>query len=181
MQVAESSAVSESRQMQQLQLLIVQAVSLAILPGEASMHQSADLLRRAMSGPEMGAMHHGDAMSAGMQMQGMQMPASDGGAMPDTTMMQQTHDLGDAAFDLLAASRAGAVDEAWRSRIALAALAAAMRLDGVLMAGPAGEFEAAQGRLLAERLVAESAVQALPVESAYARAASRLIPALQIL
>ncbi|MDQ6966685.1 MAG: hypothetical protein Q9M23_07170, partial [Mariprofundaceae bacterium] len=46
----------EGAQMQQLQLLIVQAVSLTVLPGEGPVHQSAGLLRRAMSGPEMNAM-----------------------------------------------------------------------------------------------------------------------------
>jgi len=49
--------------------------------GDAMLKQSADMLRRAMSGPEMAAMHKGGAG---------QSPA-----------MQHTHELGAAAFDLL--------------------------------------------------------------------------------
>jgi len=182
------AASQDSAQMQQLQLLIVQAVSLAVLPGDVPVHQSADILRRAMSGPEMNTMHHGGSASgeakasSGMDMHaGMVMPASTGDSMPGGTMMQQTHDLGDAAFELLAANPQGENDMQWRGRVALAALAAAMRLEGVLLGGPAGEFESTQGRLLAEGLVAGSAAQPLPVESDYAKAASLLIPALQIL
>jgi len=49
--------------------------------GDAMLAQSADLLRRAMSGPEMAAMHKG--------------------GQGESPMMQHTHDLGAAAFDLL--------------------------------------------------------------------------------
>ncbi|MDQ6966405.1 MAG: hypothetical protein Q9M23_05735, partial [Mariprofundaceae bacterium] len=136
----------------------------------------------------MNAMHHGEAASddaqasSGMSMHaGMAMPDKAGNSMPGGTMMQQTHDLGDAAFELLAANPQDDNDMQWRGRVALAALAAAMRLEGVLLGGPAGEFEATQGRLLADGLVVESAAQSLPVKSGYAKAASLLIPALQIL
>jgi len=49
--------------------------------GDAMLAQSADLLRRAMSGPEMAAMHKG--------------------GQGESPMMHHTHDLGAAAFDLL--------------------------------------------------------------------------------
>lgn len=49
--------------------------------GDAMLAQSADFLRRAMSGPEMAAMHKG--------------------GQGESPMMQHTHDLGAAAFDLL--------------------------------------------------------------------------------
>jgi len=154
------------QQMQRLQLLIVQAVSLATLTDDTSSRQAADLLRRAMSGPEMNAMHHGNDAHGGM--------------MPDA-MMQQTHDLGDAVFDLLETKPLNEVDMQWRDRLVLATIAADMRLDGVLLGASSGEFEAAQGRLLAERIVNKSASTPLPTSSPYARAASRLIPSLQLL
>jgi len=156
-------SIEIKQQMQRLQLLIVQAISLAALPGEASFRQAADLLRRAMSGPEMSAMHHGRS-----------------GMMPDA-VMKLTHDLGDAAFDLLDTSVQDDTDARWRDRLVMVTLAAAMRLDGVLLGTSSGEFEAAQGRLLAERVVSESVDASLDVSSPYAKAASRLIPALQIL
>jgi len=49
--------------------------------GDDMLKQSADLLRRAMSGPEMAAMHKG--------------------GQAESPMMQHTHALGAAAFDLL--------------------------------------------------------------------------------
>jgi len=49
--------------------------------GDEMLAQSADLLRRAMSGPEMAAMHQG--------------------GQGESPAMQHTHDLGAAAFDLL--------------------------------------------------------------------------------
>lgn len=100
--------------------------------------------------------------------------------MPDA-MMKLTHDLGDAAFDLLDTSVQDDTDTRWRDRLVMVTLAAAMRLDGVLLGTSSGEFEAAQGRLLAERVVSESVDAPLDVSSPYAKAASRLIPALQIL
>jgi len=153
------------QEMQRLQLLIVQAVALASLPGETVSRQAADLLRRAMSGPEMNAMHHGDGNDA---------------ALPGS-MMQQTHNLGDAAFDLLEAGPLNTADHAWRNRLAMTALAAAMRLEGMLLGAASGEFEAAQGRLLAERMVSESGGMSLSADSSYGKAASRLISALQLL
>ncbi|MBL4760826.1 MAG: hypothetical protein JKY80_08270 [Mariprofundaceae bacterium] len=80
-----------SMPMQHLSMLLEHAISMMAQGAELKIHgnvhgdtmlaQSADLLRRAMSGPEMAAMH-----KAG---QGQ------------SSAMQHTHDLGAAAFDLL--------------------------------------------------------------------------------
>jgi len=78
--------------MQQLGMLLNQAIGMmgqgAVLKqdgkkayADAMLAQSADLLRRAMSGPEMAAMHKG--------------------GQGQSVMMQHTHALGAAAFDLL--------------------------------------------------------------------------------
>ncbi len=86
-----TSAMQHGDQMQALQLLVNQALVTAAHganlklegngQGQALLTEAGGLLRRAMSGPEMAMMHKGGKnMSAGMQ---------------------QTHDLGDAAFDLL--------------------------------------------------------------------------------
>ena len=80
-----------SGSMQQLTMLVEHAVSMMAQGaelklqgdghGDAMLKQSADLLRRAMSGPEMAAMHKG--------------------GQGQSAMMQHTHALGAAAFDLL--------------------------------------------------------------------------------
>lgn len=77
--------------MQHLTMLLEHAISMMAqgaslkLQGQAHgdemLAQSADLLRRAMSGPEMAAMHKG--------------------GQGESPAMQHTHDLGAAAFDLL--------------------------------------------------------------------------------
>jgi len=78
-------------QIQHLTMLVEHAINMAAqgadlkqlgdAHADAMFKQSADLLRRAMSGSEMSTMHKGGA-----------------GASPD---MQHLHDLGSAAFDLL--------------------------------------------------------------------------------
>jgi len=82
---------THAMQIQHLTLLVEHAINIAAqgadlkqlgdTHADALFKQSADLLRRAMSGPEMSAMHKGGS-----------------GASP---AMQHLHDLGAAAFDML--------------------------------------------------------------------------------
>ncbi|MDQ6973111.1 MAG: hypothetical protein Q9M30_10720 [Mariprofundaceae bacterium] len=153
------SSPEVSFQMQQLQRLVVLAAGLAALPGGEGKAQSANLLRRAMSGPEMNAMHHGG-----------------GGMNPG---MQHTHDLGDAVFELLALDAATQEDTKWRSRLALAASASALVLDDHVSGSRTGQFEAEQGRALWQQLAEKQLQTPLPTRTAYARAAATLIEALQ--
>jgi len=81
-------AMGESNGMGRIHLLLDYALMSAVQSGvlrlqgddgaELLAKQSADMLRRAMSGPEMSAMHRGDGMPS--------------------ASMQATHDLGDALF-----------------------------------------------------------------------------------
>jgi len=85
------SQTMQSMPMQHLTVLLEHAISMMAQGaelklsgqkhGDAMLAQSADLLRRAMSGPEMAAMHKG--------------------GQGESPMMQHTHALGAAAFDLL--------------------------------------------------------------------------------
>jgi len=85
------TSVHTSMPMQHLSILLEHAISMMAqgaalkvhgnVHGDAMLAQSADLLRRAMSGPEMAAMHKG--------------------GQGESPMMQHTHALGAAAFDLL--------------------------------------------------------------------------------
>lgn len=85
------SQTMQSMSMQHLSILLEHGISMMAqgaslkLQGQAHgdemLAQSADLLRRAMSGPEMAAMHQG--------------------GQGESPAMQHTHDLGAAAFDLL--------------------------------------------------------------------------------
>jgi len=85
------SRTMQSMPMQHLTVLLEHAISMMAQGaelklsgqkhGDAMLAQSANLLRRAMSGPEMAAMHKG--------------------GQGESPMMQHTHDLGAAAFDLL--------------------------------------------------------------------------------
>jgi len=86
-----SEDAHHSMPMQHLSMLLEHAISMMAQGaelklsgqkhGDAMLAQSADLLRRAMSGPEMAAMHKS--------------------GQGESPMMQHTHDLGAAAFDLL--------------------------------------------------------------------------------
>ena len=135
--------------MLELQLLLAQSAALASSLDDGARKHAADLARRAMSGPEMSAMHHG------------------GDHMP---MMQSTHDLGDAVFELLeAASQVGSKDKALQKQLQLAAQAAQMRLSGKLLAGDTGAFMQEKGKSLINRPAhAESS-------SAYDKAAIHLL------
>ena len=136
--------------MQPLQLLLAQAAALAVSSDDAVRKQAADLARRAMSGPEMNAMHHGDA----------QMP-----------MMQATHDLGDAVFELLeAAAQTTSTDRALQTRLQNAAQAAQMRLSGKLLAGEVGAFMHEKGN----SLIAASHTHAA-ADNVYKKAAMHLL------
>jgi len=90
-QTAEQHAMADGGSMHKLQMLIDDGLLMALYganlkldgsaEGQTLMGQGADLIRRAMSGPEMAMMHksgHGDS-----------------------AMMQRTHDLGGAAFDVI--------------------------------------------------------------------------------
>jgi len=119
--------------MQQLQLLLTQAANLAAMPGESARKHALELARRAMSGPEMNAMHHGD-----------------GAHKP---MMQATHDLGDAVFELLDARSQEAGNKAMPElvmllQVQLAAQAAQMRLSGRLLGEDSGLFMLQKGQTL---------------------------------
>jgi len=94
-----------SMPMQHLSMLLEHAISMMAqgaelkvhgnVHGDAMLAQSADLLRRAMSGPEMAAMHKG--------------------GQGQSSAMQHTHDLGAAAFDLLDMMMSIHVDNAPKS------------------------------------------------------------------
>jgi len=147
-----NSQSHENIDMQQLQLLLVQAASLATMPDQQARAKAAAFARRAMSGPEMNAMHHGG-----------------GEMMPD---MQLTHDFGDAVFSLLE-TRSEAGDDIWRSRLQLASQAAWMRLTGSMQGDSIGRFSYSEGRQLA-------ALQWMPKtrakpETPYAKAANRVV------
>jgi len=95
----------QSMPMQHLTVLLEHAISMMAQGaelklsgqkhGDAMLAQSADLLRRAMSGPEMAAMHKG--------------------GQGQSSAMQHTHDLGAAAFDLLDMMMSIHVDNAPKS------------------------------------------------------------------
>jgi len=116
---------SHAMPMQQLAMLLDQAVGMmgqgAVLKQEGEqavadvmLAQSADLLRRAMSGPEMAAMHKG--------------------GQGQSAMMQHTHALGAAAFDLLdlmmssPAEKFSQQDKLLHHALTMAAQGASMRL-----------------------------------------------------
>jgi len=116
--------------MLRLQLLLTQAASLAALPGSAARQQALELARRAMSGSEMNAMHHG------------------GGAKQP--MMKTTHDLGDAIFEWLDSSppAAAGIQQRIQAHIQQAAQAAQMRLSGTLLGEDTGAFMHSKGQSL---------------------------------
>ncbi|MDX8407115.1 MAG: hypothetical protein R8L58_01895 [Mariprofundaceae bacterium] len=149
--------------MQQLQLLLVQAASLAALPQKQAQEKATMFARRAMSGPEMNAMHHGDA---------------------STPAMQRTHALGDAVFALLEARAGGADDGLWRSRVLFASQAAWLRLTGSMQGDALGRFSYSQGRQLAAtqfmRKPDQSKVNAA-AKSPYAKAAAQMVEKLNAL
>ncbi len=139
--------------MQPLQLLLAQAAALAVSSDDAVRKYAADLARRAMSGPEMNSMHHG------------------GGHMP---MMQATHDLGDAVFELLeVAAQTGSKNQALETRLQTAAQAAQMRLSGKLLAGEVGAFMQEQSKSLS------ATPSTVPAKSTYEKAAARLLELLR--
>jgi len=81
-------------QMLKLQMMIVNAVQMTVNDDPAS---ALRVLRRAMSGPEMNAMHHG------------------GKTHP---MMKQLHDLGDALFSVLDEKAVSKADFIWHDKLA---------------------------------------------------------------
>jgi len=133
-----------------LQLLLTQSASLATLPGDAARKHALELARRAMSGPEMNAMHHG------------------GGA--DQPMMKATHDLGDAIFELLDVAPQAIANPS----LQLAAQAAQMRLSGKLLMDEAAVFMRQQGQALKH-----TSPNTPSENSAYDKAASRLLSLLR--
>jgi len=152
-----SSQDEEQIRMMQLQLLLAQAATLAAMEQPEARTKAAVFARRAMSGPEMNAMHHEGAKSP---------------------MMQATHDLGDAVFALLEV--AGKEQDArWRSRLQLASQAAWMRLTGKMQGDALGRFSYSEARQLAATQFMEQK-QAKP-KGAYAKAADTLIRRLNAL
>ncbi len=159
-----SSQSSENIAMKQLQLLLVEATSMAVLPEKQAQEKAAVFARRAMSGPEMNAMHHGEEAP----------PA-----------MQRTHALGDAVFALLEAKAGGADDRLWNSRVLFASQAAWLRLTGSMQGDALGRFSYSQGRqLAATQFMHDSATQAkadAAAKSPYAKAAAELVKKLNAL
>ncbi len=152
-----SSQAQQNIGMQQLQLLLVQATSLAAMPQKKAQEKAAVFARRAMSGPEMNAMHHGSEKLHGMQ---------------------ATHDLGDALFSLLEA-KPGVGDEVWRSRLMFASQAAWLRLTGSMQGDALGRFSYSEGRQLA---ATQFMVKHLSdAESPYAKAAQAVVEKLNTL
>ncbi len=139
-----------SSPMLRLQLLLTQAASLATLPGDAARNHALELARRAMSGPEMNAMHHGGGMNQ--------------------SMMKATHDLGDAVFELLDVTPQATLNE----HLQLAAQAAQMRLSGKLLTDEIATFMRQQG----QDLKSTSANQSTG-NSAYDKAAAHLLALLR--
>jgi len=158
-----SSQSREDIGMQQLQLLLVQATSLAAMPQKQARDKATDFARRAMSGPEMNAMHHG------------------GDATP---AMKTTHALGDAVFALLEAG-GGVGDELWRSRVLFASQTAWLRLTGSMQGDALGRFSYSEGRQLAAmQFMVKSAhkPESTPLaKSPYAKAARQLVEKLNTL
>ncbi|GMR00315.1 MAG: hypothetical protein BMS9Abin18_1157 [Zetaproteobacteria bacterium] len=132
-------------QMQRLQLMMVHAADMAVQgsdqiiaehtgQGRNLLSQSADVLRRAMSGSEMNAMHQGGA-----------------GLSP---IMRKTHNLGDAMFNLLELMMKSSTEQA-RARcrlnqsLAMAAEGTELVLSGHLSTeDDLGKFMIEQGRQL---------------------------------
>jgi len=81
-------------QMLKLQIMVVNAVQMTVNGDSAS---ALRVLRRAMSGSEMNAMHHG------------------GETHP---MMKQLHDLGDALFSVLDEKAVSKADSTWQDKLA---------------------------------------------------------------
>lgn len=123
--------------MLRLQLLLTQAATLSALPGESARQHALELARRAMSGSEMNAMHHG------------------GGA--NNPMMKATHNLGDAVFEWLDVSPTTTANasNSQRIQIQIAAQAARMRLSGQLLGGDTGIFMQQKGQSLQASLSAK--------------------------
>lgn len=143
---AQQPETKQASPMLSLQLLLTQAAILATLPGDSVRNHALELARRAMSGPEMNAMHHG------------------GGA--DHPMMKNTHALGDAVFELLDAAPQAVKNEP----LQLAAQAAQMRLSGKLLNDATALFMQQQGR----RLISKSSDKNT-ANSAYDKAATHLL------
>jgi len=137
--------VSHVTQMQRLQLMIVHAADMAAQGSDQIvaehtgqdrniLSRSADVLRRAMSGPEMNAMHQGGA-----------------GRNP---MMRKTHDLGSATFNMLELMMESTTEQVKAQRwlnqsLAIAAEGTELVLSGHLSTGgDLGRFMIEQGRQL---------------------------------
>ncbi|MDQ6956948.1 MAG: hypothetical protein Q9M21_07110 [Mariprofundaceae bacterium] len=95
--------------------------------GDVMLSQSADLLRRAMSGPEMAAMHKG--------------------GQGQSAMMHHTHDLGAAAFDLLdlmmSLQETPVQEDDYRLHYALNMAAQGASLKSLAIMGMAGDIDQA--------------------------------------
>jgi len=164
-----SSAMQHGDQMQALQLLVNQALLTAAhganlklagnRQGQALLTEASDLLRRAMSGPEMAMMHKGGQnMSAGMK---------------------RTHAMGDAAFDLVGLMMAlspGSVDASLlrqaNESLAMAASAAIIKAQ----AESAGDFKTPMQKHAGNLLMhAGQTFAGLPGNGAYHTLVGRLL------
>jgi len=129
--------------------------------GDAMLAQSADLLRRAMSGPEMAAMHKG--------------------GQGHSPAMQHTHDLGAAAFDLLdmmmslqANSNTFKGDKMLHHALNMAAQGASMRSLAVM--GMSKDIDVAmQDHGLKMQEAAIRLSEQIPADTAYQKAVLKVI------
>ncbi len=163
-------------QMQRLQLMMVHAADMAAQgsdqiiadtgQGRNLLSQSADVLRRAMSGPEMNAMHQGGA-----------------GLSP---MMRKTHDLGGAMFNLLELMMKSSTEQARARRglnqsLAMAAEGTELVLSGRLnMKGDLGRFMIEQGKRL-QASANITLVKRPPGDTAYAKAIKQVVEQMNVL
>jgi len=162
---------ADAMPMQQLGILLDQAIGImgqgAVLKQEgkkasadAMLAQSAGLLRRAMSGPEMAAMHKG--------------------GQGESAMMQHTHALGAAAFDLLdlmmssSAQNISQDDETLHHALTMAAQGASMKVSAASMNQDIGGVMQAHA-LQMQTSAIKLSHQAVAVPSAYQKAVLKVI------
>jgi len=145
-------------QMLKLQMMIVNAVQMTVNDDPAS---ALRVLRRAMSGPEMNAMHHG----------GERHP-----------MMKQLHDLGDALFSVLDEKAVSKADFTWHDKLASENKRMLVRLMNRRAAMNKGAALAdLQREYVANKMRGKMQGEAQANDTAYAKAVRLLIQRLRLL
>ncbi len=145
-------------QMLKLQIMIVNAVQMTVNGDSAS---ALRVLRRAMSGPEMNAMHHGGKVHP---------------------MMKQLHDLGDALFSVLDEKAVSKADFMWHDKLAAENKRVLVRLMNRHAAMDKGAALAdLQRNDAADKTREKVQHEAQASDSAYAKAVRLLIQRLRLL